>query len=204
LNRIFKVDDIVDKNGNPYNSSPIIEKPIFIIRDTSSKQIIYYKYDYDYESNFPFLTPVDVLNETKLCPKIEKNIDEFTGLVKFNSPLRNGHSIANVIFYKEINKTRTVYYLSLHTKGSTVVVDGTGATILFSDGTKLTKQIKIDVKPEESGFDYSTFISLTLNDLNVLTEKKIKAFRLYIFDEDVSLVDAYRFKVYANCIKKAK
>ena len=128
-------------------------------------------------------------------------MDEFTGVKKFSSPLSSSMEISSVIIYKDINKGKATFYLSLRAYGSTVSVNGNGAIILFTDGTKWSKNIKIDVEAEDKGFEYSTFIPLTLADLTILSTKKIKKFRLYIYDEELNPFEADKFKVYVKCIK---
>ncbi len=109
-----------------------------------------------------------------------------------------------MIIYKHINKGKSVYYLSLRTYGSTVNVNETGVIILFTDGTKWTRQSKIDVDAESSGFEYSAFITLALTDLTTFSTKKIKKFRLYIYDEVVNSSDADKFKLFVKCVKETK
>jgi hypothetical protein len=207
MNRIFLVESIVDKTGQEWNEASktdFFAKPIFVLKDTLSGQKIYFKYDKEFEHNFPFNTskinyPVD-----DLCSQIEKEKDEFTNELKFNSPLINGRQISPLTIYKYINKGKATYYLSLRTNGSTVNVNQTGVIILFQDGTKWARASKIDVDAGSNGFDYSTFITLTPTDLKTFGTKKIKKFRLYIYDEDVNSSDADKFKLYTECIKNAK
>jgi hypothetical protein len=205
INRIFAVEKIIDKSGDEYNTLVNYSKPIFILKDTLTKQIIYFRYDYQNESNFPFLISRIKFDEKVLCSQIEKYIDEFTGEIKFSSPMFDNHNFLSTSVEKVINNAKTQYFLSLTTHGSTAVVNGTGATILFTDGTKLIKSTaKVDVNVTSDGFDYSVFMSLTPSDLALLKTKKIKKFRLYIFDEDVKSIESERFKVYMNCIVNAK
>jgi len=139
-----------------------------------------------------------------VCSRIERKVDEIEGEIQLNSPLINGSALSSLIIYKDIKNGKAVYYLSLKTRGSTVVVDGKGATILFTDGTKLKKEEDIDVDSDESGFKYSAFITLTPADLVTFSTKKIKMFRLYIFDKIVSPEDSEEFTAYVSCIKKQK
>ncbi|SFI14112.1 SRPBCC family protein [Halpernia frigidisoli] len=174
------------------------------MKDTASGQKIYYKYDKEYEHNFPFNTSKIKYPTDYFCSKIEKEKDEFTSELKFSSPLMSGRQISPMIIYKHINKGKSVYYLSLHTNGSTVNVNESGVIILFQDGTKWTRSSKIDVDAGSNGFDYSSFITLTSTDLLTFSTKKIKKFRLYIYDEDVDPSSAEKFKLYTECIKNSK
>lgn len=206
-NRVFLVEDIIDKTGKEWNetsNSYYFAKPIFVLKDTLNGQKIYYKYDKEYEHNFPFNTSKINYPADYFCSKIDKQIDDFTNEVKFSSPLMSGRQLSSMIIYKHINKGKTVYYLSLRTYGSTVNVNENGVIILFQDGTKWSRASKIDVEADSKGFEYSAFITLTPADLTTFTTKKIKKFRLYIYDEEVNSSDAEKFRLYTQCIKTAK
>ena len=233
-NRVFSVDDVVNNAGVSYTSNKHIGNAILVLRDTSSGQIIYFKYDSYYEHNFPFVSsstaldetvlgssnalPMDetvlgssnalpiALDETTLCSRIEREVDEFTDKIGLHSPLIGvGYSIAPLRIHKYIAKSNTVYYLSLTAYGATVVVDGTGIIILFTDGSKLIKSDEeIDVDVSDEGYEYSAFITLTQSDLTTLSTKQVKKFRLYIFDEEVESSEAEKFMVYVKCIRKQK
>ena len=207
MNRIFLVESIVDKTGKEWNETAKTDysaKPLFILKDTLTGEKIYYKYDKEYELNFPFNTSKINYPADYFCSKIEKEKDEFTSEIRFSSPLMSGSQISPMIIYKHINKGKTVYYLSLRTNGITVNVNESGVIILFQDGTKWTRASKIDVDAGSNGFFYSAFITLTPTDLTTFATKKIKKFRLYIYDEEVTSSDAVRFKLFTECIKNAK
>ncbi len=201
INRVFIVEKIIDMYGNDFTGSSYLDKPVFILRDTSNDQKIYYRYNKKNVPNFPFKIKLD---EKVICSKIERMVDDFTGEINLNSPISNNYRLSSMIIYKNINKNKSNYYLGLRTTGSTVVVDGTGATMLFTDGTKLTKPVKIDVEADKDGFEYSVFITLTQADLATLSTKQIKKFRLYIFDEEASQSDGDEFRIFVKCIKSAK
>lgn len=206
-NRVFLVEDIIDKTGKEWNEAYKTDhfaEPIFVLRDTLSEQKIYYKYDKEYEDNFPFNTSKINYPTDYFCSKIDKQIDDFTNEVKLNSPLMSSRQLSPMIIYKHINNGKIVYYLSLSTYGSTVNVNENGVIILFQDGTKWTRASKINVEADSKGFEYSAFITLTPADLVTFSTKKIKKFRLYIYDKEVNSSDAEKFRLYAQCIKTAK
>lgn len=206
-NRVFLVENIIDKTGKEWDETSKTDyfaKPLFVLKDTLSGQKIYYKYDKEYGHNFPFNTSKIKYPTDYFCSKIDKQIDDFTNETKFNSPIMNGRQLSPMIIYKHINKDKAVYYLSLRTYGSTVNVNGNGVIILFQDGTKWSKASKIDVEAESDGFEYSAFITLTPTDLTTFSTKKIKKFRLYIYDEEVNSNDAEKFRLYTQCIKTEK
>lgn len=138
------------------------------------------------------------------CSTIQKKIDEFEGTVRLNSPMSVGYRLAPMIIYKDVEKGKAIYTLSLRTIGHSVTVDGKGAIILFTDGTKITKPVEIDVDADESGFEYSAYITLTATDLDSLSKKKVKKFRLYIYDEDVEEGFSTAFAANVACIRKQK
>jgi len=202
INRVFKVEDIVNKTGAPYTGETYLENPIFILADTLTKQKIYYKYDAKYEHSFPFLTSPISYNEVELCADIEKNVDEFTGETKWSTPMSNRFELSRTILYKYAKKGKVNYYLSLRTTGSTLNVNEAGVIILFTDGTRFSRNIKIDVEADKDGYEYSAFIPLVAADLIAFSTKTIKKFRLYIYDESINNVEADKFKIYVKCLRK--
>lgn len=136
------------------------------------------------------------------CDKIEKKVDEFTGDIRLYSPLSKGFKMNPMIIYKSIIKDDTIYYLSLRTPGLTLNVGETGTIILFEDGSKITSSDKIDVKVNSGGdgYIYNVFFLLSKEDMQILRTKKIKKFRLYIYDEEVKEDFASTFNEYVNCI----
>jgi hypothetical protein len=207
MNRVFLVENILDKSGQEWNETSKTDyfaKPLFVLKDTLTGEKIYFKYDKEYEHNFPFNTSKINYPADYFCLKIEKEKDEFTNELKFSSPLMNGRQISAITIYKHINNGKAVYYLSLRTNGSTLTLNGTGVIILFQDGTKWTKASKIDVDAGSNGFDYSAFITLTPTDITTFSTKEIKKFRLYIYDKEVNSSDANRFRLYTECVKNAK
>lgn len=205
VNRIFLVEDIIGKDGNTFSGGAYFDKPIFLLRDTTSKQAIYYLYDKQYEHNFPFLTSQITIDINALCSKIEKRTDDFTNEVTINNPIIEGRQISSMILYKTVKSGKVSYSLSLRTYGSTVNVGETGVIILFDDGTKMSKPtVKIDVDTDEKGFEYSAYIPLTETEVKSLTTKKIKKFRLYIYDKEVSPSFAEKFTYYVKCVMEKK
>ena len=205
VNRIFLVEGIIGKDGNNFSGGSNLEKPIFILRDTTTKQAIYYLYDKQFEHNFPFLTSNIAIDLNALCLKIEKTTDDFTNVVTFNNPIIEGRQISSMILYKTVKSDKVTYYLSLQTFGSTVNVGKTGVIILFDDGTKMSKPtVKIDVDAEEKGFKYRAFIPLTEIEVKSLNTRKIVKFRLYIYDEEVSPGFAEKFSYYVKCVLDKK
>jgi hypothetical protein len=206
-NRVFNVENIIDKSGKDWNESSIKEnfdKPIFLLKDIANGQIIYYRFDKENETKFPFITskinyPIDYF-----CSQIQEQKDEINNEIKLSSPLIRGNKILPLTISRYVNNGKSIFYLSLNAKGNTVNVNQKGVTVLFQDGTKWTKACKIDVQAGYSGYDYSAFITLTKNDLITFSTKEIKKFRLYIYDTEINPSDASKFRMYTECIMKAK
>jgi hypothetical protein len=205
--RTFVVDNIVDKAGADWTvekKGNVFDKPIMMLRDTITNQVIYYSYDASSSYNFIFNTSKIVFDQKFACSKIERKIDDFTKEININSPITSRYSISPMIIYKDIIKGNAVYRLNLTTTGSTINVNETGVIILFDDGTKWTKQSKINVSAGSYGYQYTSYITLNANDLITFSTKKIKKFRLYIYDQEVSSNDGDMFKMYVKCVKETK
>ena len=199
--RIFSVDKIINKEGDDFTGKASrINAPILILKDTTTKEIIYFKYDVKYATTsygFPFLTNV-TLPEEYFCNKLESKKDDFSGEITIQNPYSQA---TKEYIYKIINKSDTTYYLSLKAYGSTVTVDGKGVIILFENGSKLEKpDEKIDVKVGQKDYDYSCFIRLSKEDIELLRKNKISKYRLYIYDTNLSSFSAESLVKYTNCI----
>lgn len=205
VNRIFLVEDIIGRDGKTFSSDYYFEKPIFMLRDTTSKQVFYYFYDKQNGNKFPFLTSEIIFNINAFCSRIKKSKDDFTNEITINNPLVEGGAIAPVVIYKLFKNGRANYFLSMTTYGSTLSVRENGVIVLFEDGTKLSKPMaKIDVEIDNNGFKYSAFMSLTEIELSAFIAKKIKKFRLYIYDKDVDQSFAQKFTYYVKCVMDSK
>ena len=202
VNRIFLVEDIIGNDGNTFSGKG---KPIFLLRDTTTRQAIYYLYDKLYEHNFNFLSSQIKIDINTLCSKIENQKDDFTDNISINSPIIESREIASMILYKHIMSGKITYALSLQTSGVTVNVGQTGVIILFDDGTKMNKTtIEFDVDADEKGYKYSAYVPLTETEVKSLTTKKIKKFRLYIYDEELNQTFAEKFTYYVKCVMEKK
>jgi hypothetical protein len=140
------------------------------------------------------------LENSGLCNQIDRTVDEFTNEVQISTPysLNSGD---DVMLLKYIKNGKTIYYLSLETNGSTLNYATKGVSIIFEDGTKFSKPTAaIDVDVADYGYKYSAFITLTLLEAQIFTKKRIKKFRLYIYDGVVSSQAAEKFTIYSKCV----
>jgi len=203
-NKVFQVEDVVGKDGNPFISKSSYDNPIFILRDTVTDQRIFFIYHTRDEHKFPFLTSLTI-DPTKICERIERTVDDFTGEVRLNSPLSEGRLISPVGLLKSITDGKSSYYLSLHTSGETVNFGQKGAIVLFADGTKISKpSAEINVTYNTNKFEYRAFVPITEAELKMLQTKSIKKFRLYIYDEEISEGLSERFMHYVQCLAVKK
>jgi hypothetical protein len=162
--------------------------------------IIFYKYDPKYEHNFE----LDVIGgldypEGYFCDKIEHKIDKFENKEIFFTPTENGIS-----FMKTVQSGKSNIYLSIRLTGLTLNYDVQGLYILFSDGFNIIKpneEIDIDVN-SGSGWIYKAFISLSHEEIKLLTEKNITDTKLYIYEGTVDKESAVKIKEYLKCLIK--
>jgi hypothetical protein len=199
--RLFKVTDIVNKRGQSISTPLALEPPIIVLEDVNNKKIIYFIYDVKYKHKFPFLVANLIIDKDFMCKKIYKNTDDFDGTVRIGSPIMANGKVLPVQLSKNISEGKVTYYLSLRTTGETVSVDGNTAIVLFTDGTKWTKTVAIDVEAGKNGFDYKAFIELSETDLTVFRTKQVNKFRLHIYDETLDTVTAENFMIYLECIE---
>lgn len=193
----FKVDSIFNFDGIG------IGHKLFKLTNTKTNNIIYYNYSVYSKSDNCLLME---RTENDYISDIEKEVDDFTGEIRFTTPRPNQVGISHNplgTIVKHIDKKGVSYYLSLDIN-SPGIFRGNGAYILFTDGTKWSRpNEKIDVNYDK-GYVNSAFIKITESDLQIFKTKTIKKCRLYIVDKEVDLVDANEFKVYSSLIVKSK
>ncbi len=138
------------------------------------------------------------------CSKIKKEVDEFTDKVEYSTPsLKDGRSSIEIIKTKENDSASYAsYYLYIITIGSILTVGGDGVILLLDDKTKIVKpdqEVHVRVT-EDYGYKYSSYISLTNEDIEILKSKSIDKFRLYIYDKDLSSVTSNSIQMYIQCL----
>ncbi|PHI17956.1 hypothetical protein CEQ90_20445 [Lewinellaceae bacterium SD302] len=203
IGRVFKVSYIVGEDYEPYKMKSYSNEPIFILKEIGTEDIIYYRYIADSDYKFPFLVANIEVPTDYYCNEIDEINDDFTGEIKFSSPLFSGGDRNPAVIMKIKEGGKINYYLSLSTKGATVNVGEQGAVILFEDKTKLNfPAAKISVDADSDGYIYSAFISLDKSSLNKLSGIGIDKFRLYIYDRDLEKIESEKFLNYVQCVKK--
>ena len=124
--------------------------------------------------------------KNKYAKDIKVSTDKFDGKTTWNSPYFSKTygqiDSERVSFSKIKNGDILTYYLRLSTPGLTLNVDGKGAIILFTDGDRIEfpeLEISVDVG-SGSSWEYSTFTSISIEQLNKFISKDVDAFKLYI------------------------
>jgi hypothetical protein len=111
-----------------------------------------------------------------------------------------------VSFVKVVRGEESIIYLSLSTYGSTLNVLEKGATILFTDGTKLEfPDIEIRTKAHTrtnlSGYDYSIFTRLTEEEIEMFSTKTVEYFKLYVYDREINKNEGIKYNAYMNILR---
>lgn len=209
-NRIFLVQRITDASGNEIPADKKIlytDKVILNLIDTLNKEVLFFKYNIKYHTAFPFLCNLNAPELTTsdiYKKKLSITNDEFTGEITTNNPYDTKGAVIYKYSKKVNGKMTDNFYLSLDACGSTLNVPEKGVIILFEDGSKFEKpsaEIDVDYKGDYCTYKYSCFIPLTKTELLTFSKKKIKKYRLYIYDEELSPEISGDFKQYCGAIR---
>lgn len=139
--------------------------------------------------------------------RLIRRVDEFTGQITIESVSDDGDfntSDPPISVIKVIDKNTIVYYLSVFAESNFCSVDGKDLYLLFQDNTVLKKTCdinvpKVVVSKGSYKYQYHAFVQLTQSDLNILSNKIIKKWKIYIFVEDWSYHSS--LKKLPQCIK---
>ena len=188
----FKVTDI--KPYEKYGSSRYILK-----LEGADKTVFYYDYDpkYDFKYQLEVIGGLQ-LPEGFYCEDIVIETDKFTGDIRKSSPTHEG-----VYFLKSTKNGTSTYYLSIKERGATPKVGATGLILLLTNGKRIEKPtVPIDVKVNTGGdgYMYNAFVSLTDEDIKLLSENQITDNRLYVFDGTIK--NGQILSEYLKCLTK--
>ena len=209
-NRTFLVQRVIDASGNEITADKKIlytDKVILDLIDTLNKEVLFFKYNIKYHTAFPFLCNLnapELTNSDIYKKKLSITNDEFTGEITTNNPYDTKGAVIYKYSKKVNGKMTDNFYLSLDACGSTLNVAEKGVIILFDDGSKFEKpnaEIDVDYKGEYCTYKYSCIIPLTKTELLTFSKKKIKKYRLYIYDEELSPEISEDFKQYCGAIR---
>jgi hypothetical protein len=192
-NKIFKV-----LSYESYTN--IIGKKEFKLQiENDETGILYFDYSSEYEKSFPFeVIGGLVFPKEFLCKYIEEIKDKFTEKITYKTPFSEPISFIRVKDKQQINT-----FMSITVFGSTVSVGKTGVIILFDNGKKIEKpDAEIDTKVSISGkgYDYSAFLSLSEEEIELLKNYIISDVRLYVYDSNIK--NGIKLKEYLKCISE--
>ncbi|GAB3511843.1 hypothetical protein GCM10027442_22220 [Emticicia fontis] len=198
-NRVFRVDSVFIHKYK-INSNDYEESPFFKLSDIKNKEVLYFRFDVLSSERFVFLVAELKFTEKMVSEDIERFEDKFTGEVFIRSPLNNDAAIIKKIF-----KGKVQYFLLLKiSRERSVTYLNKGVIVLFTDGKKWQRpNEKVGLNYNES-FEYSAFILLTPQDIEVFQNKNIEGFRLNIYDQDISSIDSEKLKYYLRVIRNLK
>lgn len=161
--------------------------------------IIYFDYSPEYEHLFPFEVIGGLeIPEGFLCKNIEEIKEKFSDKVTYQSPL-----LEPIVFIKAKDKEIVKTFMRISIYGNTVNVGKKGAIILLENGEKINKpDVNIDVEVDNygKGYNYSTFISLSMDEIEILKNIAITDVRLYVYD--FSIKNGEIMKEYLRCISE--
>lgn len=133
---------------------------------------------------------------------ITKSYDEFNDETTWRSPL-----LKNISFSKYKDKEGTVrMYLRITANGGTLNVGEKGLTVIFEDGSRFERPAaEIDAKASSGyGWNYTAFESVNEEEVSLFATKKVKAFKLYIYEGALYGKDALNTLGYAQGILESK
>lgn len=156
---------------------------------------------YDYDAKVDLLFPFEVIGGLTLpddfyCKGITETVDKFTGETKYNT------NSGGIFFLKVVKDKTSKIYLSINQPGATLTVGKKGLTILLENNKKIEKpNADIKANPNGSGGYYnSTFVELTLAEINLLKANNMTDLRLYVNDTEVQ--NGAKYKELLKCLTK--
>lgn len=141
------------------------------------------------------------------CSMIERSVDDFTDVITIMSPMYYNRKVQKVNLQKAIDKKETSFYISFYSRDNYSVNMGErGLHIIFDDGSKFYRDCEVDadINSSDASIDYSAFLSLSKTEFTMFSKKKIKKYRLYIYDEVVDDKTAFFIQNAASCIINMK
>jgi hypothetical protein len=191
VDKIFKVIEIL-----PYKT--ILSKDEFkLLIENNETGKLYFKYNPKFDVGYPF----EVIGGLKLpedfyCKEITQTVDKFTGETKYNT------NSGGIFFLKVVKDKTSKIYLSINQPGATLTIGKKGLTILLENNKKIEKpNAEIKANPNGSGGYYnSTFVELTLAEINLLKANNMTDLRLYVNDSEVK--NGTKYKELLKCLTK--
>jgi hypothetical protein len=130
--------------------------------------------------------------------QLSKKVDKFTGEVQHT------YNTSNVSFNKYVKGADTTYQTSFFLYDTYLTASGTDAILLFSDNTTIELKGEVDVDYSHNNLYMYTFYTYEKDVVELLSNKTLKAFKLHIFDKNISTTSAGVIKVAAKKILVVK
>jgi hypothetical protein len=129
------------------------------------------------------------------CAKITAEKDKINGRMTYKSP------ITNDIVFTRFNRKGEKYYM-MHLKKTTKIKDsGYGVTILFENGKRMYKHLKISIRiTDETEFEHFIHLRLDEQDVEMLKTNLITDVILYQLSFPVQQPEKYQ--AYLKCIDR--
>lgn len=191
VNKIFKV-----LSYEAYKNSIETEKYKLKL-ENSETGILFYDYDPKVDMLFPFEVIGGLtLSSDFYCKGITQTVDKFTGETKYNT------NSGGIFFLKVVKDKTSKIYLSINQPGATLTIGKKGLTILLENNKKIEKpNAEIKANPNGSGGYYnSTFVELTIAEINLLKANNMTDLRLYVNDSQVE--NGTKYKELLKCLTK--
>ena len=137
------------------------------------------------------------------CKWITKEKDKFSDEITYTSPIGSFSGIEPVRIMRVVEDSLDFTYLSLSVNGEIIEYDGKGVTILLDNGDKMSwddTKIDIDYDVDNYNYEYSCFISLNREEIELLKKHNITDYKLYIFEKRISSKKGKKYRSYIECI----
>ncbi|MGB0850989.1 MAG: hypothetical protein ACPGTP_07070 [Bacteroidia bacterium] len=144
------------------------------------------------------------------CKAIKRSYDAMDNKTTLHSPYMGSLIAATtprpIVIIKSITDSDTAYYMSFSTYSGVVAVSKKGLKVLFTDGTKWERaeaKIKTEVSTLDGigGYEYSTFVKVTKEDLLLFETKNVKQIRLFVFDNFMMKKWGEQLRQHVTCIQ---
>ncbi|WP_379963923.1 hypothetical protein [Epilithonimonas sp. UC225_85] len=156
---------------------------LFLLINTYAFSQVSYQYDSQYK-------------DEDYCKFIDKIGDDFSDKINIMSP-----DLLGISFMQVVQKGKTNNYLSVSVPGYSYSSNEKGLYLKFSDGSFFKKPMAtVDSEASSNGYIYTSFISLTKDDIQILKTKEIIAKKVGTYQDKYS--DGILSSIYAKCIFK--
>lgn len=201
--KVFRVERILGRDGREPMVSGLLDHPIFVLKDMTTNDTLYFKYDPHFSYKFPFEVSGVANEEDEHCHCIEKKELGFLGVTYLHTPSRGSVEQNPASVHKTVQDGKAAYSLNLRGYGTRPHSRVRGVTIIFKDGSRIIRNnAEVTAQTTEKGYEYSASIKLTPDELEKLRTVPIAKHRLYIYDTDLGTDYANKLKLLSRCISK--